>query len=518
MKNAIELIRVSTEKQAGDDRAGIPAQREANRRTAKLYGLSIVKTIQIVDVSGAAVLSSPEMQELLRLMESPEIHGVVTKEFSRLIRPEKFTDYALLQQFIDTQTVLYLPDGPIDLASKSGRLLGTVRAAIAGMERQEIVSRMQDAKESMRRAGKHPGGESSLPFGVGYTKEKGWFYTADAEKVRHAFALFLRGETSYTRIGRRLNIPRTNVRFILENPIYTGWRVYDEKRDPSPLGYVPRPDGRQGRRQKMKRPADEIIRVQVIDILISEEEFLKVQEVIELKRRNHWRSRESTPHRYTYNGFLTCGDCNSPLYTHTSKDEFYQCKSAHPRERRKRQLVGLERCDNRYMRRKKLEPKLDVLIGEKLRDPEFIQRVVEDYNEIQEGKSTPVAKDVRALGLKLGALTEKRQRVLEAFFEGVVTKEERDLKIAEIDRERNTFQSLLIEPVPHTGQRSTDEIQMALEPLVEWEFLEREDKRSLLQAICPEISVFRYTVKSVMLNLGPKPTGCNEASRSKMGA
>jgi len=83
MKNAIELIRVSTEKQAGDDRAGIPAQREANRRTAKLYGLSIVKTIQIVDVSGAAVLSSPEMQELLRLMESPEIHGVVTKEFSR---------------------------------------------------------------------------------------------------------------------------------------------------------------------------------------------------------------------------------------------------------------------------------------------------------------------------------------------------------------------------------------------------------------------------------------------------
>lgn len=518
MKNAIELIRVSTEKQARDDCAGIPAQREANRRTAKAYALSIVKTIQIVDVSGAAVLSSPEMQELLRLMELPEVHGVVTKEFSRLIRPEKFTDYALLQQFIDTRTVLYLPDGPIDLASKSGRLLGTLRAAMAGMERQEIVSRMQDAKESMRRAGKHPGGESSLPFGVGYTKENGWFYTADAEKVRHAFALFLRGETSYTRIGHRLNIPRTNVRFILENPIYTGWRVYDQKRDPSPLGYVPRPDGRQGHRQKMKRPADEIIRVRVLDLLISEMEFLKVQEVIELKRRKHWRSRESTPYRYTYNGFLTCGDCNSPLYTHTSKDEFYQCKSAHPRERRKRELFGLARCNNRYMRRKKLEPKLDILIGEKLREPEFIQRVVEEYNEIQEAKSAPVAKSEQALRLKLDALTQKRQRVLEAFFEGVVTKEERDFKIAEIDRERNTFQSLLIEPVPQTGQRSADEIQMALEPLVEWEFLEREDKRSLLQAICPEISVFQYTVKSVTVSLGTKPTGCNEVSRSKTGA
>src|SRR6202163_3294595 len=238
MKNALELIRVSTEQQAGEERAGIPAQREANRRTARTYGLNIIKTFEIVDVSGASVLSSPEMRELLRLMESPEIHGVVTKEFSRLIRPEKFTDYALLQQFIDTQTVLYLPDGPIDLASKSGRLMGTIRAAMAGMERREIIDRMQDAKESMRRAGKHPGGDSSLPFGVGYSKDRGWYYTADAEKVKQAFSLFLSGNTGYTRIANRLNIPRTNVRFILENTVYTGVRSYEEKRNPSPQGYV----------------------------------------------------------------------------------------------------------------------------------------------------------------------------------------------------------------------------------------------------------------------------------------
>jgi DNA invertase Pin-like site-specific DNA recombinase len=119
MKSVIELIRVSTEQQAGEDRAGIPAQREINRRTARAYGLTIVKSIEIVDVSGTAVLSSPQMQELLRLMEAPEIHGVITKEFSRLMRPEKFTDYALLQQFIDTRTVLYLPDGPIDLVQRA---------------------------------------------------------------------------------------------------------------------------------------------------------------------------------------------------------------------------------------------------------------------------------------------------------------------------------------------------------------------------------------------------------------
>src|SRR5258708_4059149 len=380
MKSAIELIRVSTEGQASEDRAGIPAQREANRRTALTYGLTIVKSVEIVDVSGAAVLSSPQMQELLRMMESPEIHGVVTKEFSRLMRPEKFTDYALLQQFIDTGTVLYLPDGPIDLASKSGRLLGTIRAALAGLERREIIERMNDAKESMRRAGKHPGGESSLPYGVTYSPKTGWSYTADAEKVRTAFRLFLSGETSYTVLSRKLVIPRTNVRFILENPIYTGWRVYREKRDPSNAAYVGGPGGRQGYRRKIERAPDDMNPVQVLDALLSEVEFNVIQQIIELKKQKHWRSYAETPNRYTYNGFLTCGDCASLLYTHTAKDEFYVCKSRNTREARLRAARGLVPCSNRYMLRRKLEPKIDFLFGEKLREPGFLSAVVDECN------------------------------------------------------------------------------------------------------------------------------------------
>ena len=95
----------------------------------------------------------------------------------------------------------------------------------------------------MRRGGKHPGGSATLPYGVGYSKDGGWHYTVEAGKVKEAFGLFLSGETSYTKIGKRLNLPRTNVRFLLQNPIYTGSKVYDAKRDPSILGYRPRPDG-----------------------------------------------------------------------------------------------------------------------------------------------------------------------------------------------------------------------------------------------------------------------------------
>ena len=70
-------------------------------------------------------------------------------------------------------------------------------------------------------------------------------------------------------------------------------------------------------------------------------------------------------------------------------------------------------------------------------------------------------------------------------------------------------------PVPRARSQSFDELQVVLEPLSEWEFLEREDKRALLQAICPEISVFRYTVRTVMINLGVESGGSSEASRLK---
>lgn len=371
---------------------------------------------------------------------------------------------------------------------------------------------MQDAKEAMRQAGKHPGGNESLPFGVGYSSQKGWYYTADAEKVRAAFRMFLAGETSYMAIGNRLNISRTNVRFILENPIYSGWRVYDEKRDPSPQGYVPRPDGRQGYRRKISRLPDEIIRVRVFEGLISEEDFSRVQQIIEMKRQKNWRARNKNPGRYVYSGFLTCGGCRNPIYTHTSKYDFYQCKSSNPRERRKRALVGLEKCDNQYMLRKKLESKIDHLLGEKLRDSEFLRRVVDDYNENLTPPQALAAGSEQVLTAKLNKLQEKRRRVLDCFFEGVITKEERDWKVQEIDSDIAAFQTLMTECGRRDKPQSLDDVRAAIEPLAEWEFLERDDKRALLASICPQISVFRYTINSVSLNLNIARCGGDEVN------
>ena len=97
----------------------------------------------------------PLDSRLIDLMQSPDIHGVVTREFSRLMRPENFADYALLQAFVDSKTVLYLPDGPIDLASKSGRCWNSTRCN--GGNRKDRVTRedldSKGRKTSPRRTG-----------------------------------------------------------------------------------------------------------------------------------------------------------------------------------------------------------------------------------------------------------------------------------------------------------------------------------------------------------------------------
>ncbi len=498
MKNVVELIRVSTEGQATQDRAGIPAQRAANRRTAEQYGLEIVKTIELSDVSGSAVLLAPEIKELLRLMESPQIHGVVTKEFSRLMRPENFTDYALLQTFADTNTVLYLPEGPIDLTSKSGRLLGTMRAAIAGLERTEILERIWAAKEEKRKAGKHPQSWITLPFGIGYDPLGGWHYKPEAEKVREAFRLFLAGETSYWAVGRKVGIEPYNLRIILRNPIYTGWRVYNQRRDPSPGARRATANGRQLDRPKILRSPEEIIRIKVLDPIVSEEDFQCLQQILELKRQRHWRVRVDYQHRFIYNGLLTCGGCGNLMYTHVRKPhDWYVCKSRTTAERLTREERGLEPCSNPYMRRERLEASIDRLLSERLSKRDFLEGVAAEYT----ARSKPGRGPSETLRLKreLEKLEGKRQRVLESYFENIIDRNERDHRLADIDRDASLYRELILRNHPPPLELSAENLAEAFAPFHEWEFLSRSDKRRLLETAVCEIHVQQYRVTGISL-------------------
>lgn len=505
VKKVIELIRVSTAEQAGDDRASIPAQRTINRRTAQTYGLTISKSIEMTDVSGAAVLRTPEMQELLRLIVAPDIHGVVVREFSRVMRPDNFSDYVLFQAFQDTGTLLYLPDGPLDLNSKTGKLVAGLRAIIAGNELSEIRERVWAAKEEKRRAGHHAQSPICLPFGVGYSKEQGFFYKPEAERVRDCFKQLLAGVTDYKELAKAIGFTGNGLRIVLSNPIYMGWRVYERKRDMSPGARRFSANGRQGDRKKIRRDPEEVIRVKVIsDPLVSEEEFKRAQEIIQTKLNRHWRHRTDVTPQFVYNGFLVCSECDASVYGQNGRNFYYVCSH------RRTKFGG---CRAGWMRRDMLETKLDVMLSEKFTDRKFVTdllRDVESQSEVASARSK-----VARLEIEIRKLREKRVRVLDAFFEGLLSRAERDQRIADVDtRLRATEETLLREgTVPAVTTRS---LMTAFAPLFDWKFMSRDSKRRILAVTVPEIHVSDYQVRGVSVT---SPSFFSESgTRSSMGS
>lgn len=498
MKRVIELIRVSTEGQAADDRASIPAQRAINRRTASQYQLDIVRSIEISDVSGASVLKAPEIRELIDLMQSPEIHGVVTREFSRLMRPENFADYALLQAFVDSKTILYLPDGPIDLASKTGRLLGTVRAAMAGIERTESLERIWAAKEEKRRRGELAQSEIVLPWGVGYDKSKGFFYKPETERVREAFRQFLAGNQNYAKLAKLVGVTPRGMHVIMRNPIWMGVRVIDKKRDTSEKGRYPTKNGRQADRRKISRSPDEVIRLRVIqEPLISETDFHTVQRIMDLKEKKHWRSRTDYEHRFTYNGCMTCFRCEKPIQTANARRDYYLCKGrpAHT-------------CNTKYMAREKLELILDDLFSVRLIEPSFLERCVAEL--VRRSKSDESHVRVRRLTSEIKDLQRKRDRIVDSFVDGVLSREERDNRLLVINGEIQIAREMLMQERPSVPLDVTH-LTEALSPLADWRYWSRDQKRNLLAALVPDIRVADYEIESLGLN---PAIFSNESTRS----
>lgn len=480
LKRSIELIRVSTASQAADDRASIPAQRAINRKTAQAYGLTIVRSIELSDVSGASVLQAPEIHEMIQLMQSPEIHGVIAREFSRLMRPENYADYALLQVFVDSQTWLYLPEGPINFASTDGRLLGTLRAAMAGVERMDMLKKSWTAKEEKRKRGELANNSNILPFGVIYP----WAFTADAERVREAFRLFLSGETSYTEVGKKVGIPMANLRVILRNPIYTGWRVIDQKRDMTLAGKIVKKDGRQGDRRKIARSENDVIRVKVLEPLITEKEFNQVQRIMDHKRVR----RNDRDDRWVYKSYLSCDRCESPIYVKFKRHHYYICKSR----------LHSEGCAAPYMNREVAERELDYLFTKRLTSRTVLNRLVKAMR-----RQRPET-DSEKLADQLNALEQKRQRVLDYYFEGGISQTERDTRLARIEKGEHVINDLLVKHKPSPNV-NTDQLVDLFSVFTEFDLLQRQDKRALLGAISPNILISNYVVKGISFSLDVNP-------------
>jgi hypothetical protein len=232
-------------------------------------------------------------------------------------------------------------------------------------------------------------------------------------------------------------------------------------------------DGRQGSKRKIKRAPEEVIRVRVLEPLITEADFNQVQQILDTKKQRAWRHREGFQHRFVYNGFLTCL-CGSRIYTANRGGDYYHCRDG---------------CGARYMRRDRLDPYLDLMFTRKLTSREFLR------GKLAAIQRSTVSTDHERLSAQVRSLSGKRQRVLDSYFEGVITSSERNARLGAIENDLQIARAMLKRD---TGPISdSDRLAKVFGAFRAFDELQRDQKRRLLNTITPEIEVKDYWVKGI---------------------
>jgi len=383
-KTVVGLLRVSTKDQADDDRAGLGRQREVINRTIKLNDLNCIRVYEISDVSGTNVRNASEIKEILQLVENGIVTGVVVADLDRLLRPDRFEDFGLLQVFQDSGAILFCGSSEIDLSTKDGFLTGGIRASIAGFELRLIKERMLGAKEEKRRKGQCPSSPITLPLGVSYNRKLEKFeYTPEIAKVVEAFRLIDEvGITNHCELERRTGIKHRTLHNILRNPTYIGIRRYDSKRGKEKYEGK---NGRQSERKKVMRKPEDVIEVKIFDQpAVSRERFDRVQHILGGIRNGWQRVRQDNQTINLAVGVAHCGYCGDRLYCTSGKRKagnrpgYYLCKRNHYLNKAK--SGG---CQMRSVPKKLLDETLRKFTAEQLANPQVVHAIVNHYFETQ---------------------------------------------------------------------------------------------------------------------------------------
>lgn len=231
-----------------------------------------------------------------------------------------------------------------------------------------------------------------------------------------------------------------------------------------------------------------MIRIRVIhEPLIPEAEFRDIQRIMDVKEKKHWRSRPDYEHRFTYNGCMTCSHCEEPIQTANARRDYYLCRGHR----------AVQTCDTKYMAREKLELILDDVFSLRLTEPSFLERCVSELVRRSDSDESRVR--VRRLTSEITNLQRKRDRIVDSFVDGVLSRDERDNRLLVIKRDIQIAEEILIQERPSV-QVDLRLLTEALSPLAEWHYWSRDQKRNLLATLVPDIRVANYEIESLGLN------------------
>lgn len=370
--------RVSTELQI--DGYSLEAQKERLKREAKHRGMQIVGEYSDEGKSGKNINGRPEFKQMLADIKSSkdDVDYVLVFKLSRFGRNAADTLNSL-QYMEDYGVNLLCVEDNIDSAGAAGKLIISVLASVAEIERSNIQEQTMAGRKQKARDGKWNGGFA--PYGyklVAKDGEKSKVLEIDdteAELIRLIYKKFLEGmgignvakwlnENGYTKKIRQNGsvslISSAFVKGVLDNPVYAGKIAYGRRK-------TEKIEGTRNEFHVVKQDRDSYKLYQgQHEAIIDEDTWYRAQ----AKRMKNAFKREKThslEHEHILSGLVKCPKCGASMYGVVNRkkkkgsDEFYTdmwyylCKN--------RKMVSGHLCDyKKHIRQEELNTEVLQLI------------------------------------------------------------------------------------------------------------------------------------------------------------
>lgn len=411
------------------DGYSLEAQKERLRSEAKHRGMKIVGEYSDEGKSGKNINGRPEFRQMLQDIKSgkDDVDYVLVFKLSRFGRNAADTLNSL--QFMEDYGVnlLCVEDG-IDSAGAAGKLIISVLASVAEIERSNIHEQTMAGRQQKARDGKWNGGFA--PYGYKLIAKDGEkakvlvINEEEAELVRLIYKLYLQG-MGLSRVAKWLNdngytkkirqngsvslISSAFVKGVLDNPVYGGFIAYGRRKNE-------KIDGTRDEYHVVKQDKDSYKLYEgQHEAIIDRETWFRVQAKRELNafKREKVHSKE---HEHMVSALLKCPVCGASMYGVVNRkkkknsDEFYTdmwyytCKN--------RKLVSGHLCNyKKHVRQDELNAEVIALVkyvfgGEndmkdqilkKLDSDDSVKELLEEKTRLEKEKNSLVSKKTKQL-------------------------------------------------------------------------------------------------------------------------
>lgn len=370
MRVAIYLrkSRADLDAEARGEGETLAKHKKALLKLAKHQNLTVVRIYEEI-VSGESLFHRPEMNELLKDVESNQYDAVLVMDIDRLGRGNMQEQGLILETFRTSNTKIITPRKTYDLSDEFDEEYSEFEAFMARKELKIINRRLQGGRVRSVEEGNYIG--TRPPYGYSIHKEgKSRYLVPHPEQskvVKLIFEWYTNDDPTErlgsNKIANRLNDMNlrsytgkpwtsSSVLVIIKNAVYTGriqWKKAETTKSKEP--------GK--RRDKRTRPEEEWIDVQgKHEPLISEESYAKAKEILKGKYHVPYQLENGITNPLA--GLIKCDKCGmSMVYRpYTTQPGHLMCHNR-------------KNCDNKSARFEFVETKLIQSLEQYLADYEI---------------------------------------------------------------------------------------------------------------------------------------------------